>query len=196
MKKRRKHVVIAIIVSCVVGMMTWVGSGHARIPILLAPFFALNRTMNPELVASVGEVLGENSHANAHAVSGQFGVPELRKLVDLVNSEAFQRPLTNYNCGDPVPKLKFRATLYRASRAYAGARRVELRHEPALNFAATERCLDSGLSFLVNQAFAQIDPSPGGASSYRTTREPRCDCSKRDENGEWVTFPGPDINLW
>src|SRR6185436_9610194 len=99
-------------------------------PLILAPFVMLNRALTPEKVTSIGESLGEDSEASTDSVSERFGTRELRKIFEVLNSDAFQSSLTNYNCGDAVPRFKFQVTLYRTSRAHAGARRVEWRHSP------------------------------------------------------------------
>jgi hypothetical protein len=195
--KRSWIIIGAVALAIVIGGATiWVGSGHARIPLILVPFVALNRALDPEEVATVGEPLGDDTQAYTHPVSEQFGKEELRKAFELLNSDSFQAPLAKYNCGDTVPRFKFQVVLYRTSRAHAGARRVEWRYSPAIDHAGRGRCLSSGLSYLVKKAFAKIDPSPSAASHDRTTREPHCDCSKRDSKEEWVTYPGPDEKLW
>ncbi|MGZ4963240.1 MAG: hypothetical protein ACXWC8_11860, partial [Limisphaerales bacterium] len=35
-------------------------------------------------------------------ISEKFGHAELQKLYGLLNSDEFQKPLTNFNCGDPA----------------------------------------------------------------------------------------------
>jgi len=44
------------------------------------------------------------------------------------------------------------------------------------------------VDYLLDKAVAGLDPDP----KQETTREPHCDCSKRDGKTEWVEFPGPD----
>jgi hypothetical protein len=196
MKKSRLFIFATVVaVIGVAGMKAWVGSGDARIPLLLLPVRMLYQAI-PERVATVGQPLGEDSQASTQPVSERFGPQELRKLYDVLNSDSFQSPLTNYNCGDPVPKLSFQVTLYRASRAHAGARRVEWRQSPAIDFAGRGRLLFFGLDYRVTKAFASIDPDPGTTGLGRTIREPHGDCSKRDGKEEWVTWPGPDEKLW
>jgi len=66
-------------------------------------------------------------------------------------------PLTNYNCGDPVCGLSFSA-LYRTSvrtRVHAG--RVAT-FAPLISPAAVASNL---VLYLVEKAFARIDPDPG-----------------------------------
>ena len=166
-------------------------------PLLLVPFVALNRFLDPELVATIGEEdFGSNRQGFAHPVSDAFGSKELRQLYDHMNSDSFQSSLTNYNCGDPVPKFIFQVALMRTTRAHAGARRVEVDFSPPIDHAGRGRCLSSGLSYLKDKVFAKIDPIHSKSEYYSTTREPHCDCSKRDGKEEWVTHPGPDEKLW
>ena len=198
MRVKKFLIIVAVIVVVIgiVGTTTWVGSGHAKLPLILVPVVWLDQAMNPEEVASIGESLSKDSQASTHSISERFETKELQKVFEVLNSEAFQSPLTNYNCGDPVPPFKFKVTLYRTSRAHAGARRVEWRHSPAIDFAGRGRCLEFGLSYSVDKAFARIDPDPGAAGHDPMIRSPHCDCSKRDGNEEWVTWPGPDEKLW
>jgi hypothetical protein len=195
MKKSWLLIVVLVIAIVFVGMSIWVGSGDARIPLLLVPVRMIYQAI-PEEVATIGKPLGDDSQAEDHPVSERFGTKELRTLFDLVNSDSFQRSLAKYNCGDPVPRFTFQVLLYRQSRAHAGARRVECRYSPAINPVGRSRCLDFGLSYLLAKAFGKIDPDPSATGLSRITREPHGDCSKRDGTEEWVTFPGPDEKLW
>jgi hypothetical protein len=195
MKKSWLLIVVFVVVIGVVGMTVWVGSGNTRIPLLLVPVRMIYQAI-PEKVATIGEPLREDSQASTHAVSERFGTQELHKLWEVLNSDSFQSPLTNYNCGEPIPKFTFQVTLFRASRAHAGARRVEWRYSPSIDFAGRGRWLDFGLDYLVTKTFAKIDLDPGATGLDRTTREPHGDCSKRDSKEEWVTWPGPDEKLW
>jgi hypothetical protein len=194
---RKSWVLIAVLVAVasVAGMTIWVGSGDARIPLLLVPIRMIYQAV-PERVATIGGPLGEDSQAFTHAVSERFGTQELHRLSEVLSSDSFQGALTNYNCGDPVPKFTFRVTLFRASRAHAGARRVELQYSPGIDLAGRGRLLCFGLHYLVTKAFAKIDPDPGATGLDRTIREPHGDPSKRDSREEWVTWPGPDEKLW
>jgi hypothetical protein len=194
---RKPWFLLAVIVAVIAGagMTVWVGSGDARIPLLLVPVRMLYQAI-PEQVAAVGDSLGADSQAFTQPVSERFGTQELHKLWEVLNSDSFQSGLTNYNCGDPVPKFTFQVVLFRASRAHAGARRVEWRYSPGIDFAGRGRLLCFGLGYLVEKAFAKIDPDPGSTGLGRTTREPHGDCSKRDGKEEWVKWPGPDEKLW
>src|SRR5256885_13489018 len=81
---------VVIVAMCVLGTFVWVGSGHARIPLILVPVVMLNRALNPEQVAAVGGAVGEDNQASARPVSERFGTTELQKMFDVLNSEAFQ----------------------------------------------------------------------------------------------------------
>jgi hypothetical protein len=120
-------------------------------------------------------------------ISEKFGHAELLKLQQLLNSPGFQAPLTNYNCGDPVPKLTITVRL--RPKAFATTRAVQISSSPGFSPSVPrKRCVMSGLDYLLNKAVAGLDPDP----KQETTREPHCDCSKRDSKEEWVTYPGPD----
>jgi WD40 repeat protein len=124
--------------------------------------------------------------ATVREISEKFGQAELLKLQKLLNSPEFQAPLTNYNCGDPVPKLKITVSL--RPKSYATTRAVEISSSPGFSPSVPrKRCVMFGLDYLLDKAVAGLDPDP----QQEDTREPHCDCSKRDGNEEWVTFPGP-----
>lgn len=165
-----------------------VGSGDVQMPVPLIPFYLLYQGLNNDEVATIGPAPGNDSQGEAHPVSERFGTNELRQIYERLTSEQVQAALTNFSCGDPVPHLKFRMTLYKTSSARAGARRVEVFCSPGFSPSVGRlRCLMFGLSHLENQAFAEIDPAGGYVG-----RKPHCDCDKRDSGQEWVTFPGPD----
>ena len=184
-----KTTVFAVVALAVAGLTPGcVGSGDVRIPVPLIPVYLLYQGLNNDEVGTVGPELGNDSEGQSHPVSERFGTNELRQLCERFNSEQFQAALTNFNCGDPVPHLKFRLTLFKASRARAGERRVEVYSSPGFSPSDVRlRCLMFGLSHLEDKAFAEIDPEGGYVG-----RKPHCDCDKRDSGGEWVTFPGPD----
>src|SRR5215831_15626424 len=131
-------------------------------------------------LALVAPVIGSNVEPPSDAsgtvreISDRFGADELKKLDQLLNSEEFQRPLTNYNCGDPVPKLSFFVSLRPAG--YATTRAVTIYHSPGSSPSGHSRCLMFGVDYLLDKAVAKLDPDP----KDETTREPHCDCSKRD----------------
>jgi len=135
-----------------------------------------------------GESLGEDrsdASGTVREISDKFGHNELQKLYQLLNSAEFQSRLTNYNCGDPVPKLMFSVSLRPSG--FATTRAVEIYHSPGLSPSGRTRCLLFGVDYLLDKAVAGLDPDP----KQEDTREPHCDCSKRDSKEEWVTFPGP-----
>lgn len=120
------------------------------------------------------------------SISEKFRENEVRRLYELLNSAEFQAPLTNYNCGDPVPKLAFSVDLQPRTRT--SSRYVSIYHWPGQLPSGRSRCLLFGTGYLLDRAVAKLDPDP----QEETTREPHCDCSKRDTKEEWVTHPGPD----
>jgi hypothetical protein len=182
---RTRTLVVAVLTIVVAGC---VGSGDVQMPIPLIPVYLLYQGLNNDVVGTIGPALSNNSQGEAHPVSERFGTNELHQVYERLSSEQFQGALTNFSCGDPVPPLKFRMTLYKDSKAKAGARRVEVFCSPGFSPSAGRlRCLMFGLSYLEDKAFAEIDPAGGFVG-----RKPHCDCDKRDSEGEWVTFPGPD----
>jgi Tol biopolymer transport system component len=127
------------------------------------------------------------AYATVREISDQFGPAEVKKLQDLLNSPQFQSPLAKYSCGDPVPQLTFSVSLRRAS--YATTRAVNISYTPGFSPSVnSNRCLMFAVDYLLDKAVAGLDPDP----KEETTREPHCDCSKRNGNSEWVDFPGPD----
>lgn len=134
---------------------------------------------------SLGEI-GADSSGTVREISDRFGHDELNRLYQLLNSKVFQSKLTNYNCGDPVPRLDFSVSL-RAAGNYA-TRAVEIYHSPGLSPGGRTRCLLFGMGYLLDKAVTSLDPNP----KQETAREPHCDCAKRDGKEEWVSFPGPD----
>ena len=143
---------------------------------------------NSNPLSGDGESLGEDrpdASGTVREISDKFGHDELQKLYQLLNSAEFQSRLTNYNCGDPVPKLMFSVSL--RPTAFATTRAVEIYHSPGLSPSGRTRCLMFGVDYLLDKAVAKLDPEP----KQEDTREPHCDCSRRDSNEDWVTFPGP-----
>ncbi len=141
---------------------------------------------NSNPLSGDGESLGEDradASGTVREISDKFGHDELQKLYPLLNSAEFQSRLTNYNCGDPVPKLMFSVSLRPSG--FATTRAVEVYHSPGLSPSGHTRCLMFGVNYLLDKAVAKLDPEP----KQEDTREPHCDCSKRDSNEEWVTFP-------
>lgn len=127
------------------------------------------------------------AYATVREISDQFGPAEVKKLQDLLNTPQFQAPLVKYSCGDPVPQLTFSVSLRRAG--YATTRAVDISYTPGFSPSDnSKRCLMFAVDYLLDKAVAGLDPDP----KEETTREPHCDCSKRNGNSEWVEFPGPD----
>lgn len=127
------------------------------------------------------------TYATVREISDEFGPAEVNKLQDLLNTPQFQSPLAKYSCDDPVPQLTFSVSLRRAS--YATTRAVNISYTPGFSPSNnSNRCLMFAVEYLLDKAVAGLDPDP----KEETTREPHCDCSKRNSNEEWVDFPGPD----
>jgi Tol biopolymer transport system component len=126
-------------------------------------------------------------YSTVREISDKFGPLEVKKLKDLLNIPQFQSPLTNYSCGEAVPKLTFSVSL--RPKGYATTRAVEISYTPGFSPSDyPKRCLMFAVDYLLDKAVAGLDPDP----RQETTREPHCDCSKRDGKTEWVEFPGPD----
>ena len=149
-----------------------------RVVVIL--LFAISGTLQAEPYA----------YGTVREISDKFGQSEVKKLQDLLNTPQFQAPLTNYSCGEPVPKLTFSVSL--RPKGYATTRAVNISYTPGFSPSDNpKRCLMFAVDYLLDIAVAGLDPDP----KDETTREPHCDCSKRDGQTEWVEFPGPDIIL-
>src|SRR5436309_11843307 len=85
-------VMIGIVLFIVAGFTIWIGSGDARIPLLLVPVRMVYLALSPEQVASIGSCTDQNSTASCYPVSERFKVKELHRLCDFLNSPEFQRP--------------------------------------------------------------------------------------------------------
>jgi hypothetical protein len=140
-------------------------SGSGDLPVLTAaPFVLLNEATHREVVETIGEYPGDDSAGFTHPVSERFGPKELRQLYKRLNSASFQASLTDYSGGDPVPRFTFKVTLYKASKALGGERRVGVAYSPALSETGRTRDLLLGLDGVVDKAFAEIDPAGADAS--------------------------------
>ena len=127
------------------------------------------------------------TYSSVREVSQKFGPAEVKKLQALLNTPEFQAPLTNYSCGEPVPKLAFSVSL--RHQGYATTRAVEISYTPGFSPSDyPKRCLMFAVGYLEDKAVAGLDPEP----KQETTRELHCDCAKRDGKTEWVEFSGPD----
>ena len=165
--------------------MTTIKSFHpSRIPrialVAVSLWFAITNTFAAE----------PYTYATVREISDKFGPLEVKELQDLLNTPQFQSPLTNYSCGDPVPKLTFSVSL--RPKAYATTRAVNISYTPGFSPSDNpKRCLMFAVDYLLDIAVAGLDPDP----KQEDTREPHCDCSKRDGKTEWVEFPGPSVVL-
>ena len=172
------------------GCTTWVGSGDVGLPVILVPVAYVYSLWNHigENGGSIGEPLvGSGS---SHSVSDRFGKPELQRLYARLTSDAFQATLTNYNCGDPVPRFQYAVTLMR--QRPASARRVEVTYAPSLAPAGRMRCLMFRVGEMIDKAVSEIDPAPTMPQDNEYVMQ--CDCSKRDGTEEWVTWVPPSTS--
>ncbi len=135
-------------------------------------------------------------------VSDDFGPDQARQLYERVSSPAFHGAMAKYNCGDPVPDMTFSLALYK--RSDFASRRVQVSYSPGLDPGGRQRGLLFGVSYLIEKAAGQVDPTKSWNYTYakptgetfqvrgdHVTNEPILDCSKRDSGDEWVT-DGPD----
>ena len=150
---------------------------------------ALVSTCSSTQGQSLGGEPPPDSEGTVRTISEKFGKEQLKKLYSQLNSIEFQSALTNYNCGNPVPKFKFYVSLQPQARF--STRSVMIDHWPGQSPSGHSRCLLFGIGYLLDVAVAKLDPDP----QNETTRDPKCDCSKRDGGEEWVTHPGLDIIL-
>jgi hypothetical protein len=185
-----------------------VGPGDMQVPIPLLPVALATQSyyMDREVVRVGPEMDTSNTDAYVYGVSDHFGTNDLRRLYDIVTSDTFQSALTNYACGDPVPRFRFSLTLYRRPGEKTNALSVTWRYSPRL--AIRDRGVDCGLHYLVKKAFGSIEAARREDSFDRVVRAPHVDCSKRPAEGQpvhsftaggaedWVTYPGPDEMLW
>ncbi|HVM59610.1 MAG TPA: hypothetical protein VMV72_01990 [Verrucomicrobiae bacterium] len=178
----------AILLALVLGGAIWIPIGHGGLPIIMLPFAVVYNmvTHAGERVATVGVPLGGDASGMVCPVSEKFGKPELQQLYDRLNSDAFRASLTNYNCGDAVPQLRFCVMLHR--QVPAAARGVNISYSPHLSPAGRSRCLMFRLMDMINKVCSELDPAP--PLPY-DAQEMVCDCSKRDGTEEWVTWKAP-----
>jgi hypothetical protein len=136
-------------------------------------------------------------------VSAKFTSRDLERLHERLNSTEFQRQLTRYNCGDPVPKVEFTVSLWEPGEYQE--RHVLVQPRPMFEAGGRERCLSFGLGYLLDLEVKRFDTGPPIDYHYRNPetgkdfgpeayalpvpREPVCDCSKRDSRTEWLSWP-------
>ena len=134
-----------------------------------------------------------------HPVSDRFGEAETRRLYEVVNSDRFRAELAEFNCGDPLKPFHFSVAFYEAGEY--NDRYVVYSPYPEIGTSGRDRCLSSGMSYLWDRTARQLDRGqihnpgythPSGRvisdEEYRLRPlpRPRCDCTKRDSNEEWV----------
>ena len=167
--------------------------------------FTLFAGCSNDHICSFGANLDDVSPGHACEVSEQFGTSEAKRLAQYLNSESFKDALARYNCGEQVPALLFRVDL--CKRTKVGARRVEVHYLPTVAPVGYTRCLLFGLGYLIDKTIVDVDPTkvftlvnrkPCGEEFQvkvdRSGREPVCNCAKRSQNLEWVTFEPNENN--
>jgi hypothetical protein len=134
------------------------------------------------------------------SISAKFSAADLKTLSERLNSAEFQKRLTAYTCGDPLPRMTFAVSLLEQGEYQE--RQVIVQPRPYPDETPRNRCLTFGLSHEIDDEVAALDrgapinyhyrdPHTGTEMPPRTTRMPKpaCDCAKRDAPGNWVTFP-------
>jgi hypothetical protein len=190
------------------------------VPLPLAPYAAFEYQKHHEReVASLGGPLEGCLQGYRFPVSDHFSTNDLRTLCDTLNSAAFQAPLTNYSCGDPVPKFSFAVTLIRYPDRQTNFLAVDWAFCPHIEFR--DRGVDAGLMYLVEKAFGKMEAArpwtppnePLRFQGFRVVYEPHVDCSRRpavgqtvqdfiaarprQEDWDWVTLnDSPEEILW
>ena len=192
-----------------------VGSGDVMVPLPLAPYAAVEYQKHHEReIASFGRPLQDSREGYRFPVSDRFTTNDLRNLYDILNSVAFQAPLTNYSCGDPVQKFAFAVGLIRYPDRQTNFLAVDWAFSPHIELR--DRGVDEGLYYSVKKAFGKIETAhpwippniPLRFQTLRVVSEPHVDCSRRPAPGQpihsftaggpedWVTYPGPEEVLW
>jgi hypothetical protein len=150
---------------------------------------------------SEGSATPTSSGGTARPISAEFSAEDLELLRLRLSTTAFQDRLRAYTCGDPPPQISFQLSLVEA--AEYQEREVLIRPTPNPSPTGRQRCLSFGLDYELDREIAALDHGPpidyhykdphtGQELTPKTTRDstpPVCDCSKRDSNGEWVTWP-------
>jgi len=155
--------------------------------------------------ASIGSEDPRRGAGFVASISAEFSVRNLEQLHKSLNSAEFQKQLSPYGCGDPVPAIAFTVSLW--ERAEYQERHILVQPRPMFSAGGRERCFDFGLTYLVEKEVQRLDPGPPIDYHYRhpetgkefgpeayarhVPREPTCDCSKRDSGTEWVSWPEP-----
>jgi hypothetical protein len=167
---RRGGLTVGFVLAVLGGLICSGCSSTGDVPVLAAvPFVIITEATHREWVETIGKHPGNDSAGFTQPVSERFGPKELRQLYERLSSPSFQASLRDYNCGDPVPRFTFSLTLYKASKALAGARRVGVVYSPALAPDGRTRGLLSGLGQVVDKAFADIDPAGADVGRYPST---------------------------
>ena len=131
-------------------------------------------------------------------VSAEFKKPELQRFyarLMLINQRG---ELNDFTCGDPPPRMEFELTL--EPEGEWNERLVHVAYSPKID-EGQDRCVAFGLSYVVEQALAEVDHGPPIDYGYRRfggkkqppyvsgpPQPPICLCELRDSGHEWVAF--------
>jgi hypothetical protein len=130
-------------------------------------------------------------------VSAQFKKPELERLYQRLMQIDQRGELQPFTCGDRPPRMEFELTL--EPEGQLNERLVSVAYSPEID-GNTDRCLQFGLSYVVEGALAEVDHGPpidyGYTSAGKKTgpyvrgprRAPICVCELRQSGREWVAF--------
>lgn len=138
------------------------------------------------------------------SISAQFSADDLEILRQRLNGSAFHDRLRAFTCGDPPPEMSFALSIVKE--ADYQERQVFIQPIPNPSPAGRERCLSFGLDYEIDQEVSAVDHGSPLKYHYKDphtgrelppdagripVRPPVCDCSRRDSNAEWVTWPAP-----
>jgi len=135
----------------------------------------------------------------SQSVSAQFKKPELERFYARLMQIDSRGELQPFTCGDPPPRMEFELTL--KPEGTWNERLVSVGYSPQID-NNTNRCLSSGLSYVVAGALAEVDHGPPidygytdplsgkktGPYVYGPRQAPICLCELRHSGREWVAF--------
>jgi hypothetical protein len=134
---------------------------------------------------TLGKLDDSNPGIQGADVSIGFTTNHLRRFLDCLNSQDFHDELTNYNCGVPIPSLRFSVTLQPPTfDSPSNTLHVVWNYTPHFYTFGTNRGLHAGLFYSAEKALATVDPGPHRFVLYR----PIFDCSKREATELWVKY--------
>ena len=142
----------------------------------------------------------------SESIGSTFGKAEAaevyRRLVALEANGEFKQ----FTCGDSTPHIRFDLTL--VPEGEYQERLVTVGHTPDPKPMGADRCLMSGLHYLVSRSFAEVDTGPSMDYGYKNPTNgetyppqepgkrhsrwwPTCHCEMSRDDPEWVTN-GPE----